>query len=441
MSMITQKSTLRALLIGAIALPAFSPGPGAAAESGPEVYAKDLEFLLPELERQAGHFFKLKGVDWPAVGRQFREEVKSVKTDAEHVKLCGRLLARLRDGHAQLGELKVKMPDESKGRSWTGPRVQLLVVGEKVYVRQAFGTAAQQGIQVGQEVSRIDGLPALKWLSERLTRLRDTTGYSTEHQGLYAACHWGMADWAGTDITFEVLKEGQPRSVRLTRQGGPNFVPLGPIFPPARNLKRLGRQSYGLTQSGLGYIHLRDVPGNLPEQLDTMLEAIREAPALILDMRANGGGGGDHMAIFGRFVGPGKKCGRYASAGRAPYDGPMVLIVDAGTRSAGETVSGMLKEDGRAYMIGDSPTAGMSSQKETVAVPSGLFKAYFSVRSNMGRFNGGRGIEGIGVPPHEIVPYQPADLVKGIDTQIRRAEELLKKGLPKDQVRYEALRR
>lgn len=67
-----------------------------------------------------------------------------------------------------------------------------------------------------------------------------------------------------------------------------------------------------------------------------------------------------------------------------------------------------------------------------------MFAAYFSVRSNMGRFNGGRGIEGVGVPPHEVVVYDPAELARGVDTQIRRAEELLKQGLPREKVPFEA---
>jgi carboxyl-terminal processing protease len=91
----------------------------------------------------------------------------------------------------------------------------------------------------------------------------------------------------------------------------------------------------------------------------------------------------------------------------------------------------MFKEDGRAYAIGDSPTAGMSSSKQTLPVPSGLFCAYFSVFSNKGR-----GIEGIGVPPHELVPYDPKELAAGVDTQIRRAEELLEKGFPDGSVAY-----
>ncbi len=95
----------------------------------------------------------------------------------------------------------------------------------------------------------------------------------------------------------------------------------------------------------------------------------------------------------------------------------------------------MFKEDGRAYMIGETPTAGMSSSKTTIDLPSGKFSLYVSVRSNKSRFQGGRGIEGIGFIPHETIPYDPADLSEGVDTLIKRAEELLAK-FPKGKVPY-----
>ncbi|HUF62424.1 MAG TPA: S41 family peptidase [Verrucomicrobiales bacterium] len=187
----------------------------------------------------------------------------------------------------------------------------------------------------------------------------------------------------------------------------------------------------------MGYIHLRDVPGDLPEQLDHMLQEIGDVPGLILDCRANGGGGCDHDAVFGRFLPKGERWRQYSSAGPAPYPGPMVVIVDAGVRSAGETIAGQFKEDGRAWMIGDAPTAGSSSSKDRLEVPSGLFKVFYSVASNKARFNGGKGIEGLGVPPNQVTPYSPADLLGGVDTQIRIAEEILKAGLPADNVPYQ----
>jgi C-terminal processing protease CtpA/Prc len=396
-----------------------------------------VEFLLAELPKEAGRFFKQKKIDWQAVTDQFHKEVATVRGDEEHLKLCSRLVARLRDGHAGIVQSKVKWPDESQGRSWTGPGVHLLIGGDAVYVRQAFGEAAAAGLKTGVRVDKIDGKPALEWLKAKAASMGDLRGFSTDHQALYAACHGGLADWSGTKIRFEFSgSDGKPHVVELTRKGGNNFVPIGPVFPP-KGLKAYERNAAGKTEGGFAYIHLRKVPGNLEVQLDQMLTQIGDAPGLILDMRANGGGGCDHQAVFGRFVPAGKFWGHYESKGTKPFAGPMVVIVDAGVASAGETVGGMFKEDGRAYMIGDAPTAGMSSSKKTLTLPSGLFSAYFSVYSNKARFNKGLGIEGVGVPPHEVVAYDPKDLANGVDTQIRRAEELLTKGFPPDVVDYE----
>jgi carboxyl-terminal processing protease len=414
---------------------------GAQEPNQSEIYSKDVEFLLTELPKQAGRFFELKKIDWARVSEQFRSEVKTIHSDQEHLKLCSRLLARLRDGHAGIVQSKVKWPDESQGRAWTGPGVHLLVSGEAVCVRQAFGNAAAAGLKPGMRIEKIDGERALDWLKKKTASMADLRGFSTDQQALYAACHVGLADWAGTKISVEITSPGKPgRTVELTRNGGSNYVPIGPVFPP-KGLKPYERNACGKTQAGFAYIHLRKIPGNLDVQLDQMLAEIGDAPGLILDMRANGGGGCDHQAVFGRFVPTGQSWRQYESKGEKPFTGPMVVIVDAGVASAGETVAGMFKEDGRAYMIGDAPTAGMSSSKQTLQLPSGLFSAYFSVFSNKARFNGGRGIEGVGVPPHEIVNYDPVDLAAGVDTQIRRAEELLIKGFPAGVVAYEPPKR
>lgn len=404
-------------------------------------YARDIDFLLTEFQKQAGALLKQKGVDWDAVRTEFTKAAGSVTTDTEHYKLVSRLLSQLHDGHAGIVQSKVKPDDGSKGRRFTGPRVHLVTSGGKVLVRAAFKDAADAGIKAGQEVLRIDGTPVHQWLDRAVVTMEQRgSSFSTPHQASYAACHWGLGDWEGTPVTFEIKDEtGAMKSIKRVRNGGPNQVPAGPIFPPG-DLKFVGRQSYGKTSEGMAYIHLRDVPGDLPAQLDKMLPEIGDAPGLILDMRANGGGGCDHAAVFGRFLAKGKQWGYYEGVGDHAFTGPMVLIVDAGVRSAGETIAGMFKEDGRAYLIGDAPTAGTSSQKSEISTPSGLLRIRFSTRTNMGRFNKGRGIEGIGVSPHETVPVKAEDLLKKEDTLIKRAVELLRKGFPEDVVDYPDVR-
>ena len=149
------------------------------AASGATDYEKDVDFLLRELERKAGHFFAVKQIDWKNVAKQFRNEVKSIKDDVDHVKMCNRLVARLRDGHAALLDIKVKMPDPGAGRRFTGPRVHLVIIGDRVFVRQAFGSAQQAGIEIGAEVVAIDDTGIQPWLKKTVARLQDERGYST----------------------------------------------------------------------------------------------------------------------------------------------------------------------------------------------------------------------------------------------------------------------
>ncbi|HEY1120978.1 MAG TPA: hypothetical protein VGE67_05240 [Haloferula sp.] len=79
------------------ALACAGPSVALAADEKSDVYAKDVAFMLEELPKKAGHFFELKGIDWKAVSEEFTKEVKDVHSDEEHLKLCNRLVARLKD--------------------------------------------------------------------------------------------------------------------------------------------------------------------------------------------------------------------------------------------------------------------------------------------------------------------------------------------------------
>lgn len=402
-------------------------------------YAKDVEFLLDEFEKQAGTLLREKKVDWKDVRREFAASTKLVTNDVEHVKHCARLVARLQDGHAGFTRVAVEMPPERE----YGVGILLCEAGGKVFVKQAITSAAASGVEAGFELVEIDGEAPRAWLDATAKRLADTRGFSSEHARRYAACHWGLSgDEAKTfELVFERGRKGRKKVSLTCGKSGGDARYVGPVFP-GKEWKRLGKRDlYTTLPSGFGYVYLGECASGLPEELDEALAALGDAPGLVLDLRANNGGSTDHAAVFGRFLASGATWRQYTSSGPAPFAGPLVVIVDAGTRSAGETVAGQFKEDGRAYMIGPEPTHGMSAQKVELEVPSKLFAVRFAVSSNKQRFNGGRGIEGIGVAPHEIVAWDPKLLASGIDPMIARAEELLKKGFPKGAVPYQPPKR
>ena len=402
-------------------------------------YAADVAFALDQLEQQCGHFFKQKGIDWKKVTKTFTKEAKAVKTDQEHLVLLVRLLARLEDGHAGVRPLPageaVKWPEQP---DQTGPGMFWCRSGKKILVKNAWGSAEDAGVTPGMEILSVDGVKVDKWIEARMEELRDTRSFSTDHQAFFSFCHWGLAAEAGTRMKLEVKDAEGKKKKRTITYTKASTVPSGPAFFP-EGLEGDGDVRFGILPSGHGYIHIRRCKDNLPARMDEALKALGNVPGLVMDFRANGGGGFDHDSFLGRFVPAGKTMSfakSYASAGPNPYGGPIVVIVDGNTRSAGETGSGIFKEDGRAYMIGESPTAGMSSSKTTIELPSKLFALYVAVASNKSRFQNGRGIEGLGGIPDEIVEYRAEDLAAKVDTLLARAVELLGK-YPQRDVPYD----
>ena len=431
------------LTLSSVALLNSALGPFDALRAAPPPesdYVADLRFALEALEEKCGHFFAQKKIDWKKVSKTFLAEARKVSSDQEHLVLLVRLLARLEDGHAQVRPLdkgrSVRWPDDGWSRR-TGPGMFWCQSGKKVFVKNSWGAAEKLGVRPGMEIVSVDRVPVRKWLAKRTEELADRISFSTDHQAFFYTTHWGLADMPGTKRKL-VLRKGRKKASVTLVYGKEHFLPDGPAFPP-EGLQIDKDLRYGRTAGGWGYLHVRRCPGNLPELTDQALEAIGEVPGLILDFRGNSGGGFDHDAFLGHFIPKGHTIAfakRYRSAGENPYGGPIVVIVDATVRSAGETAAGIFKEDGRAYVIGESPTAGMSSSKTRIPLPSGLFELYVAVRSNKGRFNRGKGLEGIGLPPHEEVAFEPGDLAKRVDTLIRRAEEILA-DFPQKKVRYD----
>lgn len=407
-------------------------------------YQLEVATALDRLEARCGHFFELKDIDWKKVRKDFEKRAKSIDNDADLVVTLNELLARLKDGHASVVALnegaRLPWPDDY----WpelVGPGFFLCRIDKGVYIKNAWSGAAEVGIASGMQVLKIDGESATKWLDARREKCADRFSFSTLAQADFFACHWGLAEPTGTRWKLELEGVDNKKLKRTVTFEKAGVVADGPAFAP-EPLKWDGQSlGFGFTTAGWGYIHMRRIKDTVIEELDQALGKMRDAPGLILDFRGNSGGGCDHDAFESRFIPAGKEMPRMARpplAGAGPhgYGGPIIVIVDATVRSAGETVAGMFKEDGRAYMIGESATAGMSARKETIELPSGKYGLYVAVGTNRSSFNNGRGIEGIGVLPNEIVQYDPEDLAAQRDTLILRAEALLA-NYPQKDVRYD----
>jgi carboxyl-terminal processing protease len=414
-------------LFGALAvLLVVAPAP----RGGETACEKDVAFALPQLEQKCGALLAKKKVDWKRVGAEISAAAKRAKDDSEHLRVLMRLVARLKDGHAEVRPTAkgkaVELPADLRAPRG-GLGIFLCRIGDKLVVKNSFGEAQKAGIKAGMELKKVDGKAASDWIKARAAELADTECFSTGQQALFFACHQGLSFPKGRRVALTLADASGKALERTLTCDQTNQVPWGPLAIPADAAGGEDVQ-WWRTKAGIGVIHLRRCKSDLPEQVEAALVALGRVPGIVLDFRGNSGGSFDHEALMVRFVPAGKRLAfdkKYESAGKVQYGGPVVVIVDATVRSAAESGSGIFKEDGRALLIGESATAGMSSSKETLALPSGLFELYFSVASNMGRFNQGEGIEGIGVAPHELVSYAQKDLEAGVDTLLARAEALL----------------
>lgn len=158
---------------------------------------------------------------------------------------------------------------------------------------------------------------------------------------------------AGTTFELKVQRPGvkKPLSFKITRET--IKVPQVPY--------------YGMLKPGIGYICLSGFADGASREMKQALIELKKqgADRMVLDLRDNPGGSLDESVdIANLFIPKGKKVvftkGKMASTNRdfytavEPVDSvmPLVVMVDGGTASSAEIVSGSLQDMDRAIVIG-----------------------------------------------------------------------------------------
>jgi carboxyl-terminal processing protease len=198
---------------------------------------------------------------------------------------------------------------------------------------------------------------------------------------------------------------------------------------------------------GIGYVQITDFSRKTPEQFTAALDALRSQGlrALVLDLRNNGGGYLDEcVTVTNTFVSNGAILHRVGRDGKrntvnaatgAPFDLPLVVLVNEGTASAAEIVAGAIKDNRVGTLVGV-----VTFGKGTVQTPFELGGgSVLRLTTERWLTPNGDQITGKGITPDETVKLPEIDSDEEPitwsnpddprDTQLRRALEILRAAL------------
>jgi C-terminal processing protease CtpA/Prc len=391
-------------------------------------------------------FEKVPDLDWDAKMIEYLPRVRSTKSTREYYRVLMEFAALLKDGHTNISP-----PRELQDDFWSRPAIGITLVEGRVLVTRVLGdeALAAAGVRRGVELIAVDSLPVREYAarfvmpavaaSSEQDRERRALAYDLLGGPRDSKVRLQFRDESGR--TFEVT------TARLTN----SQLDKRDTRPPR------GRFEFRMLDDGrIAYVALNSfAERDIVTDFEKAWPEIRKAPALILDVRTNGGGNsGFGSQILGYLVakGGGGEAARlplyrptYRAWGRLDrgrdwqtetwtvdaqagegYSGRIVLLTGPGTFSAAEDFAvsfDMLK----AGIILGEPTAGSTGQPLDFRLPGGGSARVCTLQC---RYADGREFVGIGVQPKIRVTPTVADFRAGKDTVLESAEAYLRGHAP-----------
>ncbi|MGC9033915.1 MAG: S41 family peptidase, partial [Thermosulfidibacteraceae bacterium] len=184
----------------------------------------------------------------------------------------------------------------------------------------------------------------------------------------------------GTKVTITIMRSGVDKPFDVTI---------------VRDIIKIKSVKYEMKEDGIAYIKVRNFQETTADELDKALSDLSskaKIKGIILDLRNNPGGLlSQAVSVSERFLPKGslivytkgrdeRDTMRFVAKSDKFYDYPMVVLVNAGSASASEIVTGALKANRRAIVVGER-TFGKGSVQSILPLSDGsaikLTTAYY----------------------------------------------------------------
>lgn len=194
-----------------------------------------------------------------------------------------------------------------------------------------------------------------------------------------------------------------------------------------------------IVPDSIAYVRIRlfDPRAHEDSALALIRGPYRQAPALIVDVRGNGGGN-TPMRLIAELMADSSWRSMPVEAstirsdriGESPrrrgaaegYRGRLIILADHRCGSSCEDFVAPFYENRRATIVGDT-TWGSTGQPRFLDLGNGMS---FRVSARRYQMYDGSPFEGVGIPPHVVVPLRAAALREGRDEALERAVAILR---------------
>ena len=376
---------------------------------------------LDNIHADAAPSFKLMAEAWNTIQQSYVDKPAVVSETLTYGAIRGMVDSLGDTGHSRfLSPEMVKQEREQLQGSFEGIGAYVeMRDGQIVIASPIDGSPAQAaGIKAGDIILKIDGREtAGLTLTEAVARIRGP---------------------AGTQVTLTIRDpvSGATRDVTLTRA----------------RIKQVSVTWARLPGSDVALVSLVFFGQGVTEDLQKALAEIQQQGlgAVVLDLRYNPGGLlGEAVGVASQFLRSGNVLQQKTAAGEVTLvpvqegvnavDLPLVVLVNHGTASAAEIVSGALQDAQRARLVGET-TFGTGTVLSTIPLSDGsvLLLATQEWLTPSGRVIWHKGIEpdvsvelpetGAPLSPAQVEQMTSDQLKSGGDTQLLEALRLLSEG-------------
>jgi tricorn protease len=376
------------------------------------VPAEEWNQIFHEVWRRYRDWFyvsNMHGYDWVALREQYKPLLQYVAHRSDLNYVISEMISELTVQHAYVEGGDFQIP----------PRPRVGLPGARFELDKAIGRYRIAKIFEGQNEEDIYRSP--------LTEIGVNASV-----GEYVLAIDGE-DLKGTDDLYRLLRNKADNPVQLTVNKRPSLegartVSFRPITDEGSliyldwiNANR--RKVSEATGGRVGYIHIPDMGANgIREFIKWYYPQIRKE-ALIVDVRANGGGNVSRMLIerlrrrllalnFSRTV---DEANTYPDG---VFTGPMVALLDANSASDGDIFPAMFREAGLGPLIGKRSWGGVVgiSNRGQLIDGGGISVPESGFANTKGEWV----IEGYGVDPDIEVDNDPKSVLEGRDPQLER---------------------